>query len=447
MEQNFTIEELVALVPMNLQNKLTRKQIVILGYFIMLNGLEESKATGTFYRSNEDICNDLDIDNKTLISACRKFEVLNLIERTSGYRKKGEKQASTYKLIDNNIFKTENNMETITNNSTDNQVVLEMLKVIGNYQEQVDKLIGIILNQNSTHNSTLEMSLNKGLLNETEDKDGIDNEGFSTLNSTTDTESDIEIEKEINNNINKIINNIKENSNNIKLNNNYKIEEKDNIINNIIEKENEKLDSTELNEVEDNNENKTEEENKIPSWYGSKTVEETLEEYDKELDSILGDTKKEENKSQETSDNEINTHQEEEVFPSTLERKLTADEETEKALDSIFGSMEIKVDNNMNIRTPHMVETRSLKVKSPSRPKSLTITEATQTLKPRMIELYSQCSNSDELKATYDKITKGLEDYSNKGKLDAYAFNHTKEDAWQLFTKYSSILWKANKAA
>ena len=89
--EKFTNEELLDVV----QPKLTTKQKVVLGQLIIYNGLDKTKKDGYFYRSNKDLCNDCDIQEKTLIAAVRKLEALGFIERKMGSRTSG---ASEYRL-------------------------------------------------------------------------------------------------------------------------------------------------------------------------------------------------------------------------------------------------------------------------------------------------------------------------------------------------------------
>ena len=89
--EKFTNEELLDVV----QPKLTTKQKVVLGQLIIYNGLDKTKKDGYFYRSNKDLCNDCDIQEKTLIAAVRKLETLGFIDRKMGSRTSG---ASEYRL-------------------------------------------------------------------------------------------------------------------------------------------------------------------------------------------------------------------------------------------------------------------------------------------------------------------------------------------------------------
>lgn len=94
---NYTNEELLDVLPPSLREskELTTKQKVVLGQLVIYNGLEIVKKDGYFYRSNKDLCNDCDIQEKTLIAAVNKLVMLGFIERKCGSRKDG---ASLYRL-------------------------------------------------------------------------------------------------------------------------------------------------------------------------------------------------------------------------------------------------------------------------------------------------------------------------------------------------------------
>lgn len=407
--EKIEFEELVALVPSELSNTLTKKQTLLLGYFIMLNGLDESKTNGTFYRSNDDILEDLagEITKPTLISAIRTLETKNLIERTSGYRNKDGKQASIYKLNENNIFKNEKNMN-------NNELTLELVKVIKAMQEQINfqnKIIGkILFNQDLTHNFTLETPLNT---NDSTDMGKVQLNENLTLNLTSDTESDID--KDINNNLNKIINNIKETSNNInnKLN---KIEERENIINNIQEKEDDnELDSTEFeNEVEDNEEIN----DSIPSEDEVKETmlaEEQIEIPSEQgyIDINLQDTF--ETSVQESLDN--------------YTPKKDDDQLTEEALDDIFGDEPLKEEVVKPIPT------------SPAG-KQISIEDAKETFIPRMHQVYSDCKTKDDINTAYKQIIDGIENFYTKQRYKADTYNYLKQQAWFIRSKYEIPLYR-----
>lgn len=93
----YTNEELLEILPPSLREskELTTKQKVVLGQLVIYNGLEIVKKDGYFYRSNKDLCEDCDIQEKTLIAAVNKLVMLGFIERTSGSRKDG---ASMYRI-------------------------------------------------------------------------------------------------------------------------------------------------------------------------------------------------------------------------------------------------------------------------------------------------------------------------------------------------------------
>ena len=93
----YTNEELLEILPHSLREskELTTKQKVVLGQLVIYNGLEIVKKDGYFYRSNKDLCEDCDIQEKTLIAAVNKLVMLGFIERKSGSRKDG---ASLYRI-------------------------------------------------------------------------------------------------------------------------------------------------------------------------------------------------------------------------------------------------------------------------------------------------------------------------------------------------------------
>lgn len=93
----YTNEELLDVLPSSLREskELTTKQKVILGQFVVYNGLNIVTKDGYFYRSNKDLCSDCEVQEKTLILAVNKLEALGFIERKSGSRKDG---ASQYRI-------------------------------------------------------------------------------------------------------------------------------------------------------------------------------------------------------------------------------------------------------------------------------------------------------------------------------------------------------------
>jgi len=95
--EKLTNEELLEALPTSLREskELTTKQKVVLGQLIIYSGLEIVKKDGYFFRSNKDLTNDCDIQEKTLITALNKLVMMGFIERKSGSRKDG---ASLYRL-------------------------------------------------------------------------------------------------------------------------------------------------------------------------------------------------------------------------------------------------------------------------------------------------------------------------------------------------------------
>ena len=100
--EKYTNDELLDVLGSNLREskELTPKQKAVLGQLIIYNGLDKTKKDGYFYRSNKDLCDDCDIQEKTLIAAVRKLETLGFIDRKMGSRTSG---ASEYRLNKNVI--------------------------------------------------------------------------------------------------------------------------------------------------------------------------------------------------------------------------------------------------------------------------------------------------------------------------------------------------------
>ena len=229
MIKNFSKEELMDLVPSDIQKKLTKKQVLILGYFIMLDGLDESKTNGTFYRSNDDIVEDLEITEPTLLTGIRKLETLNLVERKVGIRSKDEKKASVYLIKKNNIFKIKDDM-----NKVNEDLIKGILDAVIKIQEQITLLNDRLKIEDK--NFTYQNPLNKGNLN---DRLKIEDKNF-TQNFTSDTDIELDIDKdiEIKNNIipdkpeeikekeKNIINYIQKEKESSETENNFEVEEK-----------------------------------------------------------------------------------------------------------------------------------------------------------------------------------------------------------------------------
>jgi len=502
--EKFETTELMELVPCELQKTLTKKQTLLLGYLIMLNGLEESKTNGTFHRSNEDILEDLsgEITKPTLISSIRRLETLNLIERSSGYRTKDGKQASTYKIIENNIFKNQSNMN-------GNELTLELVKVIRAMQEQINfqnKIIGkILLNQDLTHNLTHQNPLNTEV---SEDMGKVQLNENLTHNLTPDTDIDKEID--INNNINKIINNIKETSNNINNKLNI-IEERENIINNIQEKETEveekieevkenELASTEFeNEVEDNeekiNESQAEKENTVEPIEDEEEVDDTSPLTDEQLEEKLINYF---NEQKDTITNEHQLNEFETVFNmvlqnfleneqitkeqfshaklftvqpllSQLRRKVYTSTEEKSSVEpskeetlttiqpieeNVTERQEMALNENEETATPaedglvsifdKMVEEEKHSKKSNYKEGELDCEQALAMLKPRMYELYAQATSLAELNENYKKIVDGLQKWLEEGKINQVAFGCIKSRAWQINNDFSKKIYGIN---
>lgn len=165
--EKFTNDELLEILPVAVRvtKELTKKQKVVLGQLMILNGLDKKDDEGFFYRSNRDLCADCDVEEHTLITAIRKLVYLGFIETKRGYRG----TASYYKVLEDAI---KDYCKTNTGNYSDNYSndVLGMADRITELEITVKKL----------------------------------NRDYSK-NYSTDTEIDIEIDKDIDILINNIL--------------------------------------------------------------------------------------------------------------------------------------------------------------------------------------------------------------------------------------------------
>ena len=96
--EKFTNEELLEVLHPQLREtkELTTKQKVVLGQLIIYNGLDKKNSEGYFFRSNKDLTNDCDIQEKTLITAINKLVMLGFIDTVRGTRK--DNRASLYRI-------------------------------------------------------------------------------------------------------------------------------------------------------------------------------------------------------------------------------------------------------------------------------------------------------------------------------------------------------------
>jgi hypothetical protein len=96
--EKFTNEELLEVLPTNVREskELTTKQKVVLGQLIIYSGLDKKNSEGYFFRSNKDLTNDCDIQEKTLIAAINKLVMLGFIDTVRGTRKNN--RASLYRI-------------------------------------------------------------------------------------------------------------------------------------------------------------------------------------------------------------------------------------------------------------------------------------------------------------------------------------------------------------
>ena len=188
--EKFTNEELLEVLPTNVRETkgLTTKQKVVLGQLIIYNGLEIAKKDGYFYRSNKDLCNDCDIQEKTLITAVRKLESLGFIERKKGAR---PSNASEYRLNEKLICDyCKNNVDDYSKKENENYS--------DNYSE--------ILTEMHVRITELELTVKRLVERITV----IEGKNYST---ETETDKELDKEKELNNNIlnkNSLYNNIEE---------------------------------------------------------------------------------------------------------------------------------------------------------------------------------------------------------------------------------------------
>lgn len=405
--EKFTQKELLGMIPSNVcTSNLTKSQKVVLGQLYVLNNLDESKNNGFFYVSNKDLSNLTSLSEPTIIAAVTKLELEKIITRKSGKRDANGSKASEYKIINNNKIIEEKDTVTMNENLA-NQV----LEVIRDYNRNMSNLISI-LNSVTKQNFSDNFS-NQHIENEVLTESILKNlsDDFSDYFST-DTESDTEVDtdKELNNNI--INNNIIENNNINNLNKNNNIinnKEKENIIinNNILEKESASaIDEADALEKEEDspNENKIEENN------------ETL------IASTIGEVDAEKEENDDTNDDEgfddgelVSLFETPETPNVERKVKLTPEEETEKALNLMFGEdkEEKKDDTNTDGK--------------------LTPLEAQKKLVPRMRVLFGECNTMEDAKAAYDKIINGLGNYSKN--LQPLALSMLKNKAWFLYTE------------
>jgi len=96
--EKYSNEELLEVLPTNVREskELTTKQKVVLGQLIIYSGLDKKDNEGYFFRSNKDLTNDCDIQEKTLIAAVNKLVMLGFIDTVRGTRKNN--RASLYRI-------------------------------------------------------------------------------------------------------------------------------------------------------------------------------------------------------------------------------------------------------------------------------------------------------------------------------------------------------------
>lgn len=103
-KQNLTNEKL-ELLPVNiLKSKyFSPKCKLLIGELIFLNGMEQVKNNGYFFRTNKALIDAVGMSEPTLLTSLRKLEMINFFERKPG--KRGE--ASEYRLNEDVIFSFE----------------------------------------------------------------------------------------------------------------------------------------------------------------------------------------------------------------------------------------------------------------------------------------------------------------------------------------------------
>lgn len=169
--EKYTNEELLDVLDSSLRKskELTPKQKAVLGQLIIYNGLDKTKKDGYFYRSNKDLCDDCDIQEKTLIAAVRKLEALRFIDRKMGSRTSG---ASEYRLNQKMI---------------DDYCKTPVKDYSNDYSKQIAEMTSKI--------RELEITVKKLVERITV----IEGKNYST---DTDIDKELDIDKDINNNIN-----------------------------------------------------------------------------------------------------------------------------------------------------------------------------------------------------------------------------------------------------
>lgn len=91
--------ELVALLPEGLP-KMPNGAKIVLGFIILRYGTEFAKKYGYIFRSNQQLTQDTDLSEHTIISSVRKLEMLGHISTIRGKRNKDGSMASNYFLSD-----------------------------------------------------------------------------------------------------------------------------------------------------------------------------------------------------------------------------------------------------------------------------------------------------------------------------------------------------------
>ena len=198
--EKYTNEELLEVLPSSVKEtkELTSKQKVVLGQLILYNGLEIAKKDGYFYRSNKDLCNDCEVQEKTLITAVRKLESLGFIERKKGARPSNASEYRIKEKLIGDYCKTP-----IENYSNDySKQIVEMADRIKELQISVKELVERITVIESKNYSTdtdkeIELDKEKDLLN----NNILNNSSFNNILGGTGSNQELEITESEGNNL------------------------------------------------------------------------------------------------------------------------------------------------------------------------------------------------------------------------------------------------------
>jgi hypothetical protein len=170
--EKYTNDELLDVLPSHIRELkstiLSPKQKAVLGQLIILDGLDKKNSEGYIFRSNLDLCNDCDIEEKTMIAAVRKLVLLGFIDTVRGSRKN---KASLYRL--------------------NKKVIDDYCKTpVKDYSNDYSKQIAEMTNRIKELEITVKKLVERITV--------IEGKNYST---DTDIDKELDIEKDINNNI------------------------------------------------------------------------------------------------------------------------------------------------------------------------------------------------------------------------------------------------------